>query len=350
MTKIKKVLSVIASTIVMTTCTISNFPTVSAEDYSTYGMGDEEVTASEMQAFYSQFDESDCSINLDNITSVPTACDLSTNEDSIYFPPIRSQGSIGSCTAWATTYYQYTYAANKLNGIETTATNAYSPSWTYNYINGGRNIATKYTNAYNVLKKHGALTLAEMPYNGTKEAYDFSWSTNTEAMVNALNTRLSYADYISIPSTGTPISNANDTDLKEAKFLLSTGHVLLVSVIADYGMANWSFKPRYGNSSESVVYRASSASYGHALAVVGYNDNVCCDVNGNGTIEDSERGAFKIANSWGTDWGNDGYIWVLYDALNEVSDISGNWESSITGTPVSSDILLNSVISQIIPA
>ena len=74
---------------------------------------------------------------------------------------------------------------------------------------------------------------------------------------------------------------------------------------------------------------------GHALTVVGYNDNICCDVNGNGKIEASEKGAFKIANSWGTGWGNSGYIWVLYDALNGVSaNTTNNWESKLFGTRI----------------
>ena len=39
---------------------------------------------------------------------------------------------------------------------------------------------------------------------------------------------------------------------------------------------------------------------GHAMCVVGYDDNM----NG---------GAFEIQNSWGTDWGNNGYIWISYN-------------------------------------
>lgn len=334
--KIKKIFAMFSSMIIAASCSMSVAVNVNAEDYANYGMGDLEITQSEKQSFYSQFDESDCSIDLSNITSVPTACDLSTNEDSVYFPPIGSQGGIGSCTAWATTYYQYTYAANKLNDVATTSSNAYSPSWTYNFINGGGNNGTVYTDAYDVLHKQGALTLSEMPYNPNSYNYDFSWSNNTSAMMNALKTRMSYSGETVISSSGTPITSKTDNDLKQAKALLSTGHVLLVRVQAESGLNNWSFKNCYGNSSEYVAYRASAVVGGHAMAVVGYNDNVCCDVNGNGTIEASERGAFKIANSWGTNWKNDGYVWVLYDALNKVSaNKTNNWENSESGARIS---------------
>ncbi len=43
---------------------------------------------------------------------------------------------------------------------------------------------------------------------------------------------------------------------------------------------------------------------GHALCVVGYND-------------DKYGGAFEVINSWGTKWGNSGFIWIRYnDFLN----------------------------------
>jgi len=204
------------------------------------------------------------------------------------------------------------------------------------FINSGENIGTFVTDAYDILKKHGALTMAEMPYNGNPLQYDYSWSTDTSAMVKALDTRISYCDEVTIPSNGTAITSKNDADLKEAKLLLSTGHILVISVSANSGMSNWSFKDCYNVQNIKVAYRASVGIGGHAMAVIGYNDNITCDVNGNGTIEASERGAFKIANSWGTNWENSGYIWVMYDALNGVSaNTTNNWEASESGTRIS---------------
>jgi len=54
----------------------------------------------------------------------------------------------------------------------------------------------------------------------------------------------------------------------------------------------------------------------HAITVVGYDDDIEVDLNGDGVIEEGEKGAFKIANSWGPSWGNDGYMWIAYDAMN----------------------------------
>lgn len=280
--------------------------------------------------FKNQFSENESKVNFSNITSVPTSCDLSTNEDSKYFPPIGNQGGEPTCSAWATTYYQFTYAANKLNNVTTTANNAYSPAWTYLMASDGFYGAYPW-GVYSVLKNHGSLTMEEMPYEMLLSG-DSSWQNYTEAMMNALHTRLSYYNDVEIPATGTPITSKTDTDLLEIKELLCTGHILTVEAKTLW----WATKPRYNNSDEVVIYRGVKESVPHAIAIVGYNDNVCCDVNGNGIIETSERGAFKLANSLGTETENDGYIWVLYDALNyESANITNDWETSEQGERIS---------------
>lgn len=94
---------------------------------------------------------------------LPSSVDLST---SPCFPPISYQGAQGSCTAWASTYYQYTYEVNKLKGV-TNADNLviYSPTWTYNLANRGVDNGSSYYNIYKILDHFGCLTLEDLPYN-----------------------------------------------------------------------------------------------------------------------------------------------------------------------------------------
>lgn len=47
---------------------------------------------------------------------------------------------------------------------------------------------------------------------------------------------------------------------------------------------------------------ASTEFPGHALCVVGYNDK-------------KHGGSFEIINSWGSQWGNDGFLWIRYEDL-----------------------------------
>ncbi|MCL1901864.1 MAG: hypothetical protein FWG51_05670, partial [Firmicutes bacterium] len=71
--------------------------------------------------------------------ALPAAYDLSSDK---YFPVIGNQGSLGSCAAWSTTYYTYTYEVARLKNNDVKAGGKdspyiYSPKWTYNFVNLG---------------------------------------------------------------------------------------------------------------------------------------------------------------------------------------------------------------------
>jgi len=83
------------------------------------------------------------------------------------------------------------------------------------------------------------------------------------------------------------------------------------------------------HSGEKFIASLGTPGSGHALTIVGYNDEVWIqdingdgqytndrDVNGDGifNIRDFEKGAFKVANSWGPEWNppSGGYILVPY--------------------------------------
>lgn len=306
--------------------------------YPQYGLGCISMTEEEKEMLiHKQQGDARTTVDYSNVV-VLDSIDLST---SPYFPPIGNQGAINSCTSWATTYYQFTYEANKLNQITTTMNNAYSPTWTYNLTNNGIDQGSQFDDAYETLKRTGALRLEDCPYNPNN--YSFDWSTDTDAMLEALGTRVVYYNPAMIrPSEDNKITYWGDSQLDEVKRLLCAGKILVVEVSANEGLENWSTKETANG--EEAAYRAFYTGGGsHMLTVVGYNDSIQCDINGNGSIENFEKGAFKVVNSWGTDatnpygnaWGNSGWIWVMYDAINNVSASSTTgWENSEPGTRV----------------
>ena len=254
-------------------------------------------------------------------SSYPSQVDLST---SPFFPPIGNQGTIGSCAAFSTVYYQFTYEANKLNDITTTAENAYSPKQIYYYLcENTSNSGVRTSNVYSFLEDFGALRMEDDPYVSQFDSSCPLYSDTTK-MREALNTRL--ADYTTIKiDFASKITNPRSSNLNEVKAYLNSGKILRISTYLSFDIGVSGDGP--------VIYRCKvDENRGHSMVIVGYDDSKSLDVNGNGTIEECEKGAFKIANSYGSEYGNEGYIWVLYDALNSATTIPGDWEKSLNGT------------------
>src|SRR5204863_4321126 len=66
---------------------------------------------------------------------------------------------------------------------------------------------------------------------------------------------------------------------------------------------------------KACAYMVNGSSGGHAMTIVGFNDDIWVDLNGDGLVTANEKGALRIANSWGTGWGEAGFCWVSYQAL-----------------------------------
>lgn len=257
-------------------------------------------------------------LSLDQYSVLPSSVD---NSLLSAFPPIRSQGSIGSCVAWATTYYQFTYETNLARGR--TASNGdnnmiFSPKWTYNMINNGVDAGAYFSDAYALLLKHGAASWSEFPYDKNY----LEWCLNQSVWRNAINYR---------PLSWGQIYNSNTTQMiLDLKAQLANGHILVfgtyvyswvMSYVAD---DNLTYEDDAFVGQKIATYMKNTKLGGHAMTIVGYNDNIWCDLNGNKVVDPGEKGAFKIANSWGTsDW-NGGFRWVSYDALYQSSLVSAS--------------------------
>ncbi len=250
---------------------------------------------------------------------LPSSVDNST---SPYFPPIKSQGAQGSCAAFATTYYGFTYYKNRLYNTDASLVeNQCSPAWTYNFLAHNNGSGISFWNAFHFLRDHGSVSLEELPY--------YSWIYNAlpsdEAARNALQTRI---DNINTVGINTGVSAAQNTNnFQWVKQQLAQGELFIVSFVC--GDNAYNCDSVLLPNGENLVYQVNSADSGHAGTVVGYDDNISFDINGDGVIENAEKGAFKLANSWGTssDFSPGGYYWVLYDALNINSEISGDWNT-----------------------
>ena len=260
---------------------------------------------------------------LDGDSDLPSKVD---NSQSKYFPPIKSQGRVGSCVAWAETYYQFSYTQNKKLNRTATYENSFSPLWTYNFTNFSDDIGSYDSATYSVLRNIGAPTIKNSP-NITDPA---KWTATKEAFDEAQKYKLSSYSYISTGDGETPITNSKSSNLDTVKTALINGEVLTFSTHASYGFTygiiqkNSQVPENTKYAGQYIVPYLVSTRGGHRMTIVGYDDDIWYDINEDGKVQEGEKGAFKVANSWGDDWMNNGYIWISYDSINITSSVNNS--------------------------
>jgi hypothetical protein len=230
--------------------------------------------------------------SVESLAALPSSFDLSTNPE---FPTVGNQRSQGSCSAWAATYYSYGYLEAVDNGwTEASLGNTeqlLSPAWTYNMVNGGRDSGSWIDTNMMVIVDWGVATLARMPYDDSDAT---SWGS-PEAFREAPLHRALEVGYIDYSPSLT---------IETIKTLVTEGTPVAFALDANQFTPGFSDGNYIVSSSEY-----SSTTLNHAQTIVGFDDSVS---------DDSDTGAFRVVNSWGSDWGDSGYYWFTYDTIKEL--------------------------------
>ena len=254
-------------------------------------------------------------------TSYPSSTD---NSKSKYFPSIGNQHSLGSCTTWAEIYYQMSYAENVALNRTATHDNTCSPVWIYNFANGGdANIGADITHAFRLAQRIGVPSLKTSP-NTTVNA---KWTTTKEAFTEAPKYRVNNYNLFYLDTYNNKITNPKSEVIAPIKAALNNNELVTYTTY----VFSWKNKTiqkdsrvpentKYAN--DDIAIYSTGYSGCHRMTIVGYDDDIWVDINGDGEIQEAEKGAFKIVNSWGTSYGNNGFAWVSYDALNYDSAVS----------------------------
>jgi C1A family cysteine protease len=253
--------------------------------------------------------------------ALPAAVDNSTLPS---FPPVRDQGNISSCASFSTTYYVGTHMLGLARGWDNRNENnatKLSPKWTYPMVNDGQDSGSWFTPTIEVLLKHGGATWVDWPYSrvNTPSSYR-EWNRSASVWRSAINNRMAQSGKVQNVHTSVGLQNL--------KTLLANGYALLYATDID----GWQYTTISDDPSttsddafmgkRAVAYMQAKES-GHAMTVVGYNDNIWIDLNKNGIVDPGEKGALRICNSWGADWEDGGFMWIAYDALRTTTAVAG---------------------------
>lgn len=210
--------------------------------------------------------------------------------------PVRDQDSCGSCWCFAAT------AAAESSRLIQSGGNAAALDMSEQYIldcgrTGGCN-GDWYQTAWKVMQQQGTTTEADVAYqNGP--------------IPNRCNQHASLPKPYKVTDYGLVSRTQKIPTNAELKAALCKYGPLAVAVDADQGF------PFY----KSGVYKGqpnNNGSINHAVVLVGWDDT-------------RGGGAWLIKNSWHTDWGDNGYMWLAYNhnnigyaAMWVVSEADGN--------------------------
>lgn len=211
---------------------------------------------------------------------------------SLNMPPPEpvGQANEGACVAWAVAYaarsfYQSQNFIHANGKVDYGA--VFSPEYVYNQTKisadcekGSYFISSdKHTGALDLLVNQGVCLWKDMPYSDVSCAL----LPNATQKDIAANYRIkAYAK----------VEGFTSIDLK--KLLLK--HPIIIGATVDEGFLNADAKYIWKSPSGAKIGS-------HAMVLIGFDD---------------AKNAFKILNSWSTNWGNQGYSWLDYNYYTQV--------------------------------
>ena len=203
-----------------------------------------------------------------------------------FAPERKSQGQQGSCVGWASAY-----AARTITEAVATGQNpneiAFSPSFLYNQIGFAGCEGTYTIKALEHMQNKGIIFLKDFAYDESS----CEKKPSSEQLQTALNYKI--RGFTRISKGGDNF----DLDLDALKQNIAQGGCIIIAMHVPnsfsyaQGVENWT--PESGEADDVESHG------GHAMCVIGYDDN-------------KNGGSVQIMNSWGDYWGKNGIIWVKY--------------------------------------
>ncbi len=237
-----------------------------------------------------------------------------------YFPQVFNQGSNNSCSQASGVRYVYSYEVNRLLDRDASdPANVFCYHFTWNFLNDGENQGSHAFLGYDLMKECGALNLVQMPDQAYSYAQQTQWLSGYQTYIDAMKFRVKGYSKINLKTRD------GLNRLRRYLYDHGEGNASGGVVTISYKTDDWGYKVYSGprlTDIRSVVTKEGTDGP-HAITVVGYDDTVEYDFDGNGTISDDERGALIFINSWGEDWGTAGKCYLPYSVVLAAPDDNG---------------------------
>jgi len=267
---------------------------------------------------------------------LPLAVD---NSEQPYFRPIFSQEG-GSCGQASGIGYAFTYEIDCIRGVAAnTIVTQYPTHYTWNFLNGGVGGGSWYFDGWQIIQSNGCPNVDEwggyFAFGGQSR-----WMSGYQEYYNGMDNKV-YEIY--------SINVGNPEGLEVFKnWVYDHLGGSDIGGIACFGAGvsntfTMTYLPAGTPEAGKAVVTRWDEEVNHAMTFVGYNDEIRYDFNNDGQytndidingdnivdMKDWEIGGVKLANSWGTGFGNLGFAYTMYKNLAESLDQGGIWSNTI---------------------
>lgn len=236
-----------------------------------------------------------------------------------YTPYVKNQGNYGTCVSWAMAYSalstQYAISMNLTNRNVITSM-AFCPYFMHNNskeVTDGCSSGNFFDDAGRELTEIGAKKFY-LPLIGCATPNDNKMLTLAKNYRATDVTDLyTYTDLFSTDYSTymTEFMKKEPFKLESVKQALASNKVVVFGMYLppsfQQAMGTSLWEPDYNEKSDPVgtLLDAKGEMHAlHAMSIIGYDDN-------------KYGGAFEIMNSWGTPWGDNGYVWIKYADLQK---------------------------------
>ena len=219
-----------------------------------------------------------------------------------YVPPVMTQKG-GTCVGWSSLYYGLSTmynAAFEVTNPRDKFVHAFDPYFIYslmqsdvNHCDDGLYMKQAFVN----LRSVGTKKMFLPPFTTCDE----SWNEEKFNSVTKLTLPYSIENYYYFD-----LSNPNLDLVGGVKKQIANKSPVIVGMAFKKSMYSYSSENTFGVDEGGLWTPRQSEEIdgGHAMAVIAYDDY-------------KFGGAFKLVNSWGYDYGDNGYLWVKYSDFVE---------------------------------
>lgn len=240
------------------------------------------------------------------------------NAETKYYPPVFNQVG-GSCGSSSNEGYNFTYEMNALLDRDGSLPENQFPShWIYL-------LAYQHTDRDDVLLRTGLPSAATYggrtyssvfgeqdckdDFSGRMQGYDKWYSAMFNRAIRNARFRYDLSHEEGREELKQWLWNHQGDTLFHSGGVACVGVAITDSKLADIPTRTAN---RKAGASGKKYIKSWGPTYDHSVTIVGYDDRIEFDLNGDHKYDEDEKGAWIICNSWGTGWANKGFVYCPY--------------------------------------